>query len=46
MPYQGIALYTYLTSRIGTGLKQLLAGSRKFKLNLHGIFDNAWTRIS
>ena len=34
MPYQGIALYTYFTDRIGTGLKQLLAGSRKFKLDL------------
>jgi hypothetical protein len=34
MPYQGIALYTYLTDRIGTGLKQLLAGSREFKLEL------------
>ena len=34
MPYQGIALYTYLTDRIGVGLKQLLAGSRTFKLDL------------
>ncbi len=34
MPYQGIALYSYLNDRIGVGLKQLLAGTRKFKLNL------------
>jgi len=34
IPYQGIALYTYLTDRIGVGLKQLLAGSRTFKLDL------------
>lgn len=34
IPYQGVALYTYLTDRIGVGLKQLLAGSRKFKLDL------------
>ena len=34
MPYQGIALYSYLKDRIGVGLKQLLAGTRKFKLNL------------
>ena len=29
-----MALYTYLTDRIETGLKQLLAGSGKFKLDL------------
>lgn len=34
MPWPGIGLYTYLTDRIGIGLKQLLAGSRKFKLDL------------
>jgi len=27
-------LYTYLHERLGVGLKQLLAGSRKWKLNL------------
>ena len=34
MSWPGIGLYSYLSDRIGTGLKQLLAGSRKFKLNL------------
>jgi len=34
MPYQGIALYSYLNDRISEGLKQLLAGTRKFTLNL------------
>jgi hypothetical protein len=29
-----IGLYTYLTSKLGTGIKQLLAGVRKFKINL------------
>jgi len=29
-----VGLYTYLTDRIGIGLKQLLAGSRKFRLDL------------
>jgi hypothetical protein len=34
IPWEAIGLYTYLTERVGVGLKQLLAGSRKFKLNL------------
>ncbi|UCH37992.1 MAG: FMN-binding glutamate synthase family protein [Candidatus Bathyarchaeota archaeon] len=34
LPWPGIGLYTYLNERIGVGLKQLLAGSRKFKLDL------------
>ncbi|MFH0897316.1 MAG: glutamate synthase-related protein [Candidatus Bathyarchaeota archaeon] len=34
MPLPGIGLYTYLQDRIGIGLKQLLAGSRRFKLDL------------
>jgi len=34
IPWEAVGLYTYLTERIGVGLKQLLAGSRKFKLNL------------
>jgi hypothetical protein len=34
MPLPGVGLYTYLTDRIGVGLKQLMAGSRKFKLDL------------
>ena len=29
-----VGLYTYLTSRIGVGLKQLMAGARKWKLDL------------
>ena len=29
-----IGVYTYFTSKLGIGLKQLLAGARKFKLNL------------
>ena len=31
---EAVALYTYLTDRIGVGLKQLLAGNRKWKLEL------------
>lgn len=34
MGWPGIGLYTYLHDRIGVGLQQLLAGSRKFKLDL------------
>jgi hypothetical protein len=34
IPYPAIGLYTYFTDRIGVGLKQLLAGSRKFRLDL------------
>jgi len=34
IPWEAIALYTYLTDRIGVGLKQLLAGARKWKLEL------------
>ncbi len=34
MPLPGVGLYTYFADRIGVGLKQLLAGSRRFKLNL------------
>jgi len=29
-----IGLYTYFTSKLGTGIKQLLAGVRKFNINL------------
>jgi hypothetical protein len=29
-----VGVYTYLYDRIGVGLKQLMAGSRKWKLNL------------
>ncbi|HKZ88096.1 MAG TPA: glutamate synthase-related protein, partial [Candidatus Bathyarchaeia archaeon] len=31
---EGIGVYTYLTDRVGVGLRQLMAGNRKWKLNL------------
>ena len=34
VPLEAVGLYTYLTDRIGVGLKQLMAGARKFKLEL------------
>ena len=34
MPLPAIGLYTYFQDRIAVGLKQLLAGSRRFKLSL------------
>lgn len=34
IPWPAIAVHTYLTDRIGVGLQQLLAGSRKWKLDL------------
>ena len=34
IPWGAVALYTYLTERIGIGLKQLMAGVRKWRLNL------------
>ena len=34
IPPAAIGVYSYFTSRLGTGIKQLLAGVRKFKLNL------------
>jgi hypothetical protein len=34
IPWEAVAVYTYLTDRIGVGLKQLLAGNRKWKLEL------------
>jgi hypothetical protein len=34
IPWEAVGLYTYLHERIGVGLMQLLAGSRKWKLNL------------
>jgi len=34
IPPGAVGLYTYYVDRLGTGLKQLLAGSRKFKLDL------------
>ena len=34
IPPSAVGVYTYFTSKLGTGLKQLLAGVRKFKLDL------------
>ncbi len=34
IPFEAVGLYTYLTDRIGIGLKQLMAGNRKWKLDL------------
>jgi glutamate synthase domain-containing protein 2 len=34
IPWEAVGLYTYLTDRVGVGLMQLLAGARKWKLNL------------
>jgi len=34
IPWEAVAVYTYLTERIGVGLKQLMAGARKWDLNL------------
>jgi hypothetical protein len=34
IPWEAIGMYTYLNDRVGVGLKQLLAGNRKWKLEL------------
>ncbi|UCB59681.1 MAG: FMN-binding glutamate synthase family protein [Candidatus Bathyarchaeota archaeon] len=34
IPWEAVGLHTYLSDRIGVGLMQLLAGARKWKLNL------------
>jgi hypothetical protein len=34
IPWEAVGVYTYLTDRIGVGLKQMLAGNRKWKLDL------------
>jgi glutamate synthase domain-containing protein 2 len=34
IPWEAVGVYTYLSDRVGVGLKQLMAGSRKWKLNL------------
>jgi hypothetical protein len=39
IPAEATGLYTYLTDRVGVGLKQLMAGNRKWKLNLLGRND-------
>jgi glutamate synthase domain-containing protein 2 len=39
IPPEAIGLYTYYFERLGTGLKQLMAGCRKWKLDLLGRED-------
>jgi hypothetical protein len=34
IPWEAVAVYTYLTDRVAVGLRQLLAGNRKWKLEL------------
>ena len=34
IPFEAIGVYTYLTERVGIGLKQMMAGTRKWKLEL------------
>lgn len=34
IPWEAVGVYTYLTDRIGVGLKQLMAGNRKWRLDL------------
>ncbi|MGQ9684236.1 MAG: glutamate synthase-related protein [Anaerolineae bacterium] len=34
IPWPAVGLYTYLVDRIGVGLKQLMAGTRKWRLDL------------
>jgi hypothetical protein len=34
IPLESVGVYTYLTERVGVGLKQLMAGNRKWKLDL------------
>jgi len=34
IPWEAVGLYTYLTDRVGVGLMQLMAGARKWKLDL------------
>ncbi len=34
IPWSAVGVYTYLSERLGIGLKQMLAGTRKFKLDL------------
>jgi len=39
IPQEAIGVYTYLTDRVGVGLRQLMAGNRKWKLDLLGRND-------
>ncbi|MHA1723256.1 MAG: glutamate synthase-related protein [Promethearchaeota archaeon] len=41
IPPAAIGVYTYFSSKLGIGIKQLLAGARKFKLKLIGREDIA-----
>ncbi len=41
IPPGAVAVYTYLSDRLGVGLQQLLAGTRKWDLNLAGRDDLA-----
>jgi len=34
IPWEAVALHTYLSDRVGVGLQQLLAGARRWKLHL------------
>jgi VCBS repeat-containing protein len=34
IPLESVGVYTYLMDRVGVGLKQLMAGNRKWNLNL------------
>jgi len=34
IPWEAVGLYSYLHDRVGVGLQQLMAGARKWKLNL------------
>jgi hypothetical protein len=34
IPWEAVGLHTYLTDRVGVGLMQMMAGARKWKLNL------------
>ncbi|MFX0104675.1 MAG: glutamate synthase-related protein, partial [Candidatus Hodarchaeota archaeon] len=42
IPPSAVGVYTYLATKLGTGLKQLLAGVRKFKLELINRQDLAY----
>ncbi len=42
IPPSAVGVYTYLTSKLGIGIKQLLAGTRKFKLGLIDRHDIAY----
>jgi hypothetical protein len=41
IPPAAVGVYSYFSSKLGTGIKQLLAGTRKFKLDLIGRKDIA-----